>query len=434
MLLPAPLIADSICRIVVAIAMLGWFGASAAFAQLDPKPLLNPEQFKQGKGDYNLRTSTALKSINPGASEIADLKKGAKFVIYRQTLKSEQDALSKNVQRLLTDTANTQATAPARAEFFKELVKVAPDVLNDPEQPLIAKIQVVLILSNLYVKQQGQGGRPPVPFTGQFKDLAKILLNSENSLPVRLEAAVGLVRIAKDYEAGTTGGDLTVNERSDIADAFVEALKSPSLQGAENNSWWIRYRCAEGLGVVGMTTNVTKRVVFADFLLDMLRNPKEDFRARARAAHSLSMLEYSVGSNLDIAVFETVKLHRDLLAAYNKNPAIPGFRKAAEEVYLSFRPEVVAQQNLFQGFMFQHKRWAGGSKTLQAAAEAGYKAILPLSQDTLGAGGKLKTKYSVEAHEDFLKKNAPTSNKLVPESRGATNKTIDPQPMAAAGP
>ncbi|MGE3799129.1 MAG: HEAT repeat domain-containing protein, partial [Thermomicrobiales bacterium] len=356
--------------------------------EFDPPLITQADRHNFDRTQY--RTfQQALGQTNPNAADRAILQEGARQYLYSLTLEELRDNLPDVTEDLVNDLYSTLASENGRRIVCQEIVNLAPNLLPEPGtrlgQPDIVRLNLAIMLRRLNIRTQS-AQQAAVPFVPAMTALLKILNDPTSRGDAMYWAADGLGRICDAAQPGVTDGDLGVVQRTEIAEALVAALGTD--QAKDDRTRFVTLQIVDSLGDCGLAKNIAGQPVFADALMNVLRNENELDVVRAMAALSLSRLgrvsnQTSLSSGVDFErLFADVMSLTGELA--NKMRTGPGVhtRRAIVLIYFSFNGEHPLQARQQQtGWNNQIQR--NGLGPYRARVESAYQILLPMFQEVL---------------------------------------------------
>ncbi|MEZ6064647.1 MAG: hypothetical protein R3B90_02815 [Planctomycetaceae bacterium] len=416
--------------------------STAGFAQAVDPPSSITEPPPPSDDDFKTKIQSphreALKSNQPDRVAKQLIADSVHYQVYLLvTLPGER---GRNMKKLTDDLRNRSTSEAARLYALEQCVFRASQLLDHADGGV--KVAGAVLLNQLNVSWN-----PDVPFVGSKDALLKALAVDDKHLDVKVWAADGLARILRL----ATGRDLPVLERVAIANALAqEVTRLRSVRDAANGPdpvgyQWCMWSMVQALGHCDRVYNSTRDPIFADTLLAVLTDPKEDFYSRALAAESLGRLPYEATTNLDLLNYETVWLTYDLATAYNaelKDANLqpeqrwPLWRRCAFHLYFAYEGRSKADQTRNFGLSYQAAR--PGLSAFGAAIKLAFDAQLPIINGFTGNPQKppLVSQEKLNALSVWLADHTPKSRKLTPESKfeAPTHKGTATPEAADGGP
>lgn len=427
-----PLIRRNLIILLLCIGMAGVMrmppAASAQEGQNTwerPEWVMTPAEANAYRRSSEFRAALEVKkATSPGAQQERILRRVVQYWLSQLTFEDRSRLPKEVVERLLTTEIMSSLTVPRpRQMMMDEVIDKAPDLLKHPDP--IVRTNTMLLLNQLSVEPPTfRGGThiPAVPYVPTFRLLSEVLTDSDQIDEVRIHAARGLGRIARD--AGT---DLGGNQRSEIAETLVEALNQTPVTG-DDHILWLRYRITESLGYVDRLDNTIRAPIVIDTLLQVIGNPEESWLVRSQAARSVSQLPFEQSTNLPLVTHEIVSLLLEMATAYSEaNQKRDEWRHSFFRVYLAFQParETEALQRRW-GLLYQLNRpGLGGERAyVRQAFETAFSVVQPCIQRP----PQEIPPDALEALQEWVTENIPENRQATPNSQPlAVARVADPE-------
>lgn len=296
-----------------------------------------------------LNITKQLKSNAPSSQQEALFRKLVQYYMSGLTYEDKSNLPQEVIDRLTAIILSDLQTSDAAAEIMlDEVIKKAPDLMNHPD-PIVRYNTVLLVARTSTEKAQISPPTPEIPYNPAHKFLIDVMKNSNQLTDCRIVATRGLERICRD------GVNFSSNERSDVAIALTETLKSVPVD-SEDENWWFRFRIANALGYVDRLDSVSRDPIVLDALLAMINDSKEKLINRTQAVLSLSRLPWSGSTPVREIVYATNKLLGDMVTVYKKKPNSSIWRPAFSRIYLAYRPADAREAGKNWGMLYQINR------------------------------------------------------------------------------
>lgn len=316
---------------------------------------------------YRLRYTRALQAERLGNEEKESLTRGVEYHLYGMTQLPPPEAIFELRRSLLTNLRSVTTTDAARQYLLQEIVRIAPQLLDQPPGP---RLNVMILLSSLDTNQTPNPPDPYVPANGILLDV----INDPNQLvECKIWSAIGLGRIARD-------GNPPITIKNRIAQDLVQQLDTPQARtdpaAQDSGEWWYRMRLLEALGDNGLP-NVTGVPVVIDAMTQIVVNPDEHWLIRSTAARACTQLDWDGGTNVSLINHIICGLLLEMAQNYNQQlaqnkPEAPYWRRCFLNMYLCYHPLTADQRQRGWGLMQQ----AGAQRAEVAAA---YQVALPVT-------------------------------------------------------
>ena len=293
-----------------------------------------------------LNITKQLKSNAPSAQQEQQFRKLVQYYMSGLTYDEKTNLPQEVIDRLTAIIMSDLQTSDAAAQvMLDEVVKKAPDLMSHPD-PIVRYNTVLLVARTSTDKAQISPTTPEIPYNPAHNFLIDVLTDSNQLKDCRIVATRGLERLCRD------GVNFSSNERSDVAIALTETLKSIPVD-SEDENWWFRFRIANALGYVDRLDNVSRDPIVLDALMGMINDSKEKLINRTQAALSLSRLPWSGSTPVREIVYATNKLLNDMVTVYRKRPNSPIWRPAFSRIYLAYRPSDAKEAGKNWGMLYQ---------------------------------------------------------------------------------
>lgn len=339
------------------------------------------------------------------------------YLVYQLVAPGKENQRNRNMSRFQQDIRSTSTTDVARQYILEQSVHYGGLLLNDPS--LENKVVGAHWLCQINIAFS-----PDVPFHPASKPLLRALELPNTAVAAKVVAAKGLGRILKS-------GEPPLAVRLEIMEGLakqIHALQASrgTPQAPETAGYqFLMWNLTAALGNANRVYNSTRQPVVTDALMAVLADTKEDWLARATAAHALSRLPFEANADLAIINYETAKLTHDMAVTYNANIRAaqpwPLWRRVAIEAYLAYEAESPAERTTNFGLANQVKK-APLAKFDPKVREA-RDLIMPIVNSltktpvTKPSGQPPVPQASIDALAQWLAANTPTSRKVTPESQ-----------------
>lgn len=391
----------------------------------------------------------ALKSAAPTDDEKKALDAGAKYWVYRFTMKKyrEEDvpkkaavgaAAPKGQERLhdlrkkLLDLIKVYAKTPASRDYFlKQITERSSELLDNN---FVVRENIILLLGSLSSSYPPPGKTTePTPYEPAYAVLLKVTKDENQHEVLKVNALTGLLRICRLGLPLPDGNN--DKKRSEIAMALVPELAK------KNTFWWYQARLAECLGAASVTydsaANKTNPVVL-QVLAEVVADDKRHLQARVEAAKAIGRLPLDNTLNMVPVAYHIVNLGYQILQAHNANP------KKEQWVNYFYTKDPMLGFGLYYAFRAENgnARLPGGKRKpglLDAQVNTkeikeAYEQIVPM---TLHLIDNVSKPVAVPAPqmsniETWLKSHAPANPRITAGSPPLGAKS--PEPGTVKGP
>lgn len=364
-----------------------------------PAWVMDKDQAEDFRRRKRLDISRQLKSNAPSAQQESQFRQLVDYYMSGLILEEKANLPQEVIDRLIALILSDLQTSDAAAEIMlDEVVKKAPDLMTHPD-PIVRYNTVLLVARTSTEKAQISPPTPEIPYNPAHNFLIDVLKDSNQLTDCRIVATRGLERICRD------GVNFSSNERSDVAIALTETLKSIPVDSADEN-WWFRFRIANALGYVDRLDNVARDPIVLNALMDMIKNAKEKPINRTQAALSLSRLPWTGSTPVREIVYATNKLLNDMVTVYQKRPDSPIWRPAFSRIYLAYRPADAREAGKNWGMLYQINRPGVGqfSGVVNTAWPIVFEVTKPIVAND--PPGKVPP-AAAKALSDWVKDNVP---------------------------
>lgn len=431
-ILHTPLLKDRILarvRVVVAMVVAILMGLSgmaaaqeqpaAAAATINNPPPLTIEAYKKELLPINFPKALGRDSLSGADKQVisqaihyhvAELI-DPKFQVQWGRLRGKLVTLIENAKEAPKQLALEQATMRAGM------------LLNEPN--ISSQVQGALLLSDLNLVARRSDGTPAIPFAGASTELLRALTSPAISLAAKIDAVQGLSRILLLADPPLA---LRVEISERLANGIREIRAARGTPQALDDTGYRFYlwNLVGALGNCNRVYNQTRQPVFADVLMEVLTDGREDWLARAKAAQALSRLPYESAARADLLVlnYAVAQFTRDMALAYNANvktgQAWPLWRRVAIHIYFAYNAEVPKERDLAIGLLYQVKR--PGLAVAEPKVKEANKLVLDvtnvLTKTPVGVPGQEPRvpQQMIDGLANWLQANTPANLKLTPES------------------
>jgi hypothetical protein len=355
---------------------------------------------------YKLYYTRALTSERLGNTDKENLKRGVEYYLYGMTQPTPPDAIFELRRSLLIDLRSRSTKDPARQFLLDEIVRVAPELLDQPPGP---RLNVLILLASLDTNQTPE---PPLPYVPANQILLDAINDPDQLVECKIWAAIGLGRISRDGNPG-----IAVKNR--IAEDLVKQLATPEAQtdpAAQNSAdWWYRMRLLEALGDNGLPVNVNGEPIVIDAMMEIVVDPNEHWLIRSTAARACTQLKWGAGTNVSLINYTICQLVLEMARTYNQERdrnvrEAPYWRRCFFNAYLCYRPLTAEQRQRGWGLLQQ----AGAQR---AEVEAAYRAVLPVTNAvTRVVAAEKVPQPAIDGLGEWLENNQPDDWKVTPAS------------------
>jgi hypothetical protein len=416
------------------------------------KELYTDGDEKEFTRKFKTAFENALKSTAPNDEEKKALDAGAKYWVYRFTMKKyrEEEVPKKaavgapppkgaaqerlhELRKKLLDLIKVYAKTPASREYFlKQITERSGELLDNN---FAVRQNIILLLGQLSSSYPPPGKQTePTPYDPAYSVLLKVIKDDKQHEALKVDAVIGLLRICKLGLPLPDGNN--DKKRSEIALALVPELAK------KNTFWWYQARLAECLGAASVTydsaANKTNPVVL-QVLAEVVADDKRHLQARVEAAKAIGRLPLDNSLNMVPVVYHIVNLGYQIIQAHNANP------KKELWVNYFFTKEPMLGFGLYYAFKAEHgnARLPGGKRKsglLDAQVNAkevkeAYEQILPMTLhliDNVGAPVPLPAPQ-MSGIETWLKSHEP-ANKRITAGSPPLGAKKSPEPGTVKGP
>ena len=388
-----------------------------------------------------LAFDNALKSSAPNDDEKKALDAGAKYWVYRFTMKKyyEEETPQKankfapakkseapkerlhNLRKNLIDVVrnNAKITPAAREYFLKQVTKYAEDLLDNN---LVVRQNILLVLGQLPLDNGNIAkGIEPAPYVPAYTVLLKVIKDEKQHEAAKISALTGLLRICKLGLA--TADPANDKKRAEIAMALVPELVK------KDTHWWYQFRLAECLGAAGVTFDPGNKnnPIVLQTLAELVADNSRHWQPRCEAARAIGRLPLDTTLNMSPVLFEIVKLGYDMAQAYNANPKKDSWANYFFTLYMAFKAEK------------PDSRIAGGKRKsglLEALppkeVKESYDQVFQMLLHLANNPGQQFSAEQLEAIDTWLRNHAPTNKRITASSPEiGSNPAPMPKPMPA---
>jgi hypothetical protein len=427
-----PLIRRNLIVLLLGICMAGEVGMPPAASAQEagnswdrPEWVMTPTEANTFRRSPEYRAALDIKkATSPGAQQERILRRVVQFWLSQLTFEDRSRLPKEVVDRLLTTEIMSSLTADKpRQVMMDEVIDKAPDLLKHPDP--IVRTNTLLLLNQLSAEPPTfRAGThfPAVPYVPTFRLLSEVITDSDQIIEVRILAARGLGRIARD-----SGIELGGNQRSEIAETLVETLNGTPITG-DDDILWLRFRIVESLGYVERLDNTVRAPIVIDTLLQVIGNAEETWLVRSQAARSVSQLPFDQSTNLPLVTHEIASLLLEMATAYREeNPKREEWRHAFFRVYLAFHPAKEAEglQRRW-GLLFQINRpGLGGDR---AYVRQAFETSFPVIQPCVQRPPQEIPPASFDGLKEWVTENIPQNRQATPNSQPlAVARVADPE-------
>ena len=407
------------------------------------KELYTDGDEKEFVSKTKLAFDNALKSSAPNDDEKKALDAGAKYWVYRFTMKKyyEEETPQKankfapakkseapkerlhNLRKNLIDVVrnNAKITPAAREYFLKQVTKYAEDLLDNN---LVVRQNILLVLGQLPLDNGNIAkGIEPAPYVPAYTVLLKVIKDEKQHEAAKISALTGLLRICKLGLA--TADPANDKKRAEIAMALVPELVK------KDTHWWYQFRLAECLGAAGVTFDPGNKnnPIVLQTLAELVADKSRHWQPRCEAARAIGRLPLDNTLNMSPVLFEIVKLGYDMAQAYNANPKKDSWANYFFTLYMAFKAEK------------PDSRIAGGKRKsglLEALppkeVKEPYDQVFQMLLHLANNPGQQFSAEQLEAIDTWLRNHAPTNKRITASSPEIESKPAPvSKPMPAKG-
>jgi hypothetical protein len=408
------------------------------------KELYKDGDEKEFVSKTKLAFDSALKSSAPNDEEKKALDAGAKYWVYRFTMKKyyEEEPPQKgnklvpakkgeapkerlhNLRKNLLDVVrnNAKITPAAREYFLKQVTKYGEDLLDNN---LVVRQNILLVLGQLPLDNGNIAkGIEPTPYIPAYTVLLKVIKDEKQPESVKIAALVGgLSRICR---TGLSAADpANDKKRAEIAMALVPELAN------KNAHFWYQFRLAECLGAAGVTFDPANKnnPIVLQTLAEVVADKNRHWQARCEAARAIGRLPLDNTLNMTPVLFEMVKLGYDMAQGYNANPKKESWPNYFFTLYMAFKAE--KPETVIAG----GKRKAGLLAALPPKdVKDVYDLVFQMLSHLADNPGKQYSPEKIESFDTWLRSHEPTNRRITATSPEIGSK-LPPvlKPMPANG-
>ncbi len=414
--------------------------------QVLPEMEIDNELYSDGdetkfKKDWEKKFLDALKSGTLSDDEKKALDAGAKYHIYRFTMKKyrEEEAPPKREDRpataaqraatpkdrlpdlrkkLLDQIKLSAKTQAVREYFLKQITQECEKLLDNN---FVVRQNIILLLGTLSSSYPPPGKQTePTPYDPAYSVLLKVIKDDKQHEALKVDALIGLLRICK---LGLPLPDANNDKkRAEIAMALVPELVK------KNTHWWYQCRLAECLGAAGVTYDPANKAnpLVLQTLAEVVADNQRDFQARVEAAKAIGRLPLDNQLNIAPVVHHIVNLGYQIIQSHNANP-----KKQPWGNYF-FTPQPQLGFGLYYAFRSENKdaRVPGGKRkpglleALPATKEVkeAYEQILLMTLHFIDNPGKQMADAPLKNIQEWLRR-VPANNRITAGSPPLGSKT-----------
>lgn len=426
--------------------------------QVLPEMEIDNELYSDGdetkfRKDWEKKFLDALKSSSLTDDEKKALDAGAKYHIYRFTMKKyrEEEAPPKKEERPATpatkaatpkdrlpdlrkkllDLIKLSAKTPVTREYFlKQLTERCGELLDNN---FVVRQNIILLLGTLS-SSYPPPGKPiePTPYDPAYAVLLKVIKDDKQHEILKVDALIGLLRICK---LGLPLPDANNDrKRAEIAMALVPEL------ARKNTHWWYQARLAECLGAAGVTYDSGNKAnpLVLQTLAEVVADDQRNFQARIEAAKAIGRLPLDNQINIAPVVHHIVNLGYQIVQAHNANPK----KQPWGNYFFTLQPQLGF--GLYYAFRSESgtarvlggKRKPGLLEALPATKEVkdAYEQIVLMTLHFIDNPGKQMTEAQVKSIQEWLKLRVPANNRITAGSPPLGSKPPEPAPPKGATP
>ena len=415
--------------------------------EIAPEMSIVKELYKDGdEKEFVSKTKiafdNALKSSTPNDEEKKALDAGAKYWVYRFTMKKyyEEETPQKanklappkgappkerlhNLRKNLIDVVrnNAKITPAAREYFLKQVTKLSEDLLDNN---LVVRQNILLLLGQLPLDNGNIAkGIEPTPYVPAYTVLLKVIKDDKQHEVAKISALIGLQRICRlGLAAADPAND---KKRAEIAMALVPELAK------KNTYYWYQVRLAECLGLAGVTFDPGNKnsPIVLQTLAEVVADKSRHWWPRCEAARAIGRLPLDNTLNMTPVLFEIVKLGNDMAQAYNANPKKDSWANYFFTLYLAFKAEK-PDAKIAGG-----KRKAGLLEALPPKEiKDVYEQVFQMLLHLVDNPGKQYPEPQLEGLDTWLRTHEPTNRRITASSPEIGSKLAPaPKPMPANG-
>lgn len=347
--------------------------------------------------------------LNRDAREF--LPKGARYRVYRMTMKKHRAEIHKIREDVLRDVylaarlQSNDSKAQAFREFYlKEVTERCKELLDGN---FYVRLNAVIILSELNLAEPiPQKNQPAVPYIPAAEPLLAVVKDDQQPPAVRI-AAVGRSEPPTGLQKilWALHGPREIDLKHRIVHGLIDGLKNKDAH------YWYQMRLVEALGATDLILDRTTREPFLfKAVSSVLVDQQRHWLVRSEAARVLGRLPANGEINFGLLAFEVVQLARQMSVAYNQTPNVIFWRECYFDLYLAFRP-LNDQENARQaGFLLK-----AGTGPHQKTINDAYRQVLPFVKHVLNEPRGTKIADAMIAPVDaWLKENKPEDMRVAP--------------------
>lgn len=349
------------------------------------------------------------KTLNAAAQKAIDA--GAKFYVYRMSMKSHRHHLPKKrveLQRLFHLKAKL---GPARNYFLQQVKTRAIELLDGNFH---VRMNAVFQLSELdQVPENAARKIPAVAYAESLDPLVAVINDKDQPDAIKIPAVRGVMRIL------ALGDPNVIDEkkRFQVSDDCVRELQR------QDAHYYYANLLARTLGMSGIVYDRARKVQFVpDALLAVIVDKNRNWSTRCEAAKAIGRLPLDGSSKVKDITGGLVNLSHEMALAYNKVPRAFYWKGCFWDLYFCFRAPN-AQVKPVAGLLNNVRILSGNNGSLVKGA---YQVLLPLVQHVLKQPVLKPLPIDQKKIDDVL--NWLKSNKLM--QAGAGKKTPGKTPSA----
>ena len=411
------------------------------------KELYTEGDEKEFARKYKTAFENALKSAAPTDDEKKALDAGAKYWVYRFTMKKYRDEevvkkgdkpgapRDKSQDRLpdlrkkLLDTIKLAAKPPtqaARDYFLKQVTDRSSELLDNN---YVVRENIILLLGSLSSNYPPPGKTTdPTPYDLAYTVLLKVIKDETQHDALKVSAVIGLIRICRLGLPLPDGNN--EKKRAEIAMALVPELAK------KNTFWWYQARLAECLGAASITydsaANKTNPIVLQT-LAEVVADDKRHLQVRVEAAKAIGRLPLDNSLNMTPVVYHIVNLGYHIIQANNANP-----KKELWVNYFFIKDPPFLGFGLYYAFKAENgnAKLPGGKRKpglLDAQVNAkeikeAYEQILSMTLHFIDNAGKPAAvpAAQIKGIEEWLKTHEPKEPRITNGSPPLGSKKVEP--------
>ena len=391
------------------------------------KELYSDGDEKEYLRKYKTAFENALKSNAPNDDEKKALEAGAKYWVYRFSMKKyreeevpkkgaaaakgpTQDRLH-DLRKKLLDMIKVYAKTPgARDYFLKQVTDKCGQLLDNN---YVVRQNIILLLGSLSSSYPAPGAKnaDPTPYEPAYAELLKVIKDDKQHQALKIDALIGLLRICRLGLPLPDGNN--DKKRSEIAMALVPELVK------KDTHWWYQARLAECLGAASVIYDAVGNKgspIVLQTLAEVVADDKRHLQVRVEAAKAIGRLPLDNQLNMVPVVYHIVRLGGQIVLAHNANP-----KKEPWGNYF-FTPQPQLGFGLYYAFRAENStaKLPGGKRKpglLDSPVNAkeikeAYEQILPMTLHFLDNPGKPVAAAQLGNIETWLKNHEPANARI----------------------